>query len=182
MMEPIRAKNMSVLQAYGREPLVMFEVDRSSIKSLQELSDELQGKDISLEIKRHREKRSLDANAYCWVMIGRLAAKIGNSPENIYRETIKDIGENYYIVPVKDEAVDRFLEVWKSKGVGWLTDTLESKLEGYTNIMCYYGSSQYDKAQMSRLIDLIVSECKEQGIETKTPDEIELMKARWADE
>ena len=32
------------------------------------LFDELNDKDIDVEIKKHRKKRSLDANAYFWVL------------------------------------------------------------------------------------------------------------------
>ena len=46
--------------------------------------------------------------------------------------------------------------------------------------MLYYGSSTYDSAQMSRLIDLVVQECQAQGIETKTPEELALLKEDWA--
>ena len=72
------------------------------------------------------------------------------------------------------------VRIGNENGEGWQCDVLgESKLEGYTNVCCYYGSSSYDTKQMSDPIDLIVFECKEQGIETMTPDEIESMKAAW---
>ena len=48
-----------------------------------------------------------------------------------------------------------------------------SKIKGYTNTRCFYGSSVYDTAQMSRLIALIVEECKAAGVETMTPEELE---------
>lgn len=47
--------------------------------------------------------------------------------------------------------------------------------------MLYYGSSTYDTAQMSRLINIIVEECKAQGIETRTPDEISKLVSLWGD-
>ena len=55
----------------------------------------------------------------------------------------------------------------------------ESKLEGYVNVISYYGSSEYDTAQMSRLIDLLIAECREQGIETKTPAELAALMEEW---
>lgn len=137
-------------------------------------------KEYTISIERKRRKRSLDANAYCWVLIGKLSAKVGISPQEIYRQIIPDIGENYEIMPIRNDAVDRFREAWSKHGCGWLTETLgDSKITGYTNIIAFYGSSVYDTRQMSRLIDLVVQECKLQGIETLTPRELEGLKENW---
>lgn len=139
-----------------------------------------EGKEYIADIKRHYNKRSLDANAYFWVLCGKLAAKIGLPPEEIYREYIRDIGDNYQIVPIRNDAVDQWIKAWRAHGIGWICDNLgPSKIDGYTNIICYYGSSVYDTAQMSRLINLLVEDCKAQGIETKTPDEIQRMVSLW---
>lgn len=128
------------------------------------------------EIKEYHARRSLDSNAYCWVLIGKLAEVLRVSPEEIYRQAITSVGGNYEIFPVKNEAVVRWKEIWQSNGVGWICDDMgPSKLPGYTNVMCFYGSRVYDTAQMGRLIDIIVQECKLQGIETMTPDEIARM-------
>ncbi|MEF9865506.1 MAG: hypothetical protein RR814_03615, partial [Oscillospiraceae bacterium] len=62
----------------------------------------------------------------------------------------------------------------------WTSETTDSKLEGCTNVILYYGSSVYDTAQMARLIDNIVQDCKAVGIETKTPEELQILKERWA--
>ena len=59
------------------------------------------------------------------------------------------------------------------KGLGWQTDTMPSKHQGYTRVILYYGSSTYDKAQMGRLIDLIVQDCTSIGIEVKPQEEID---------
>ena len=134
---------------------------------------------LSIKIDKYRLKRSLDANAYCFVLIGKLAERLNISKEDIYRNAIKEIGGNYDIVCVKDKAVDNLCDGWRKNGLGWQTDTLPSKIPGCTNVILYYGSSTYDTAQMSRLISIIIEDCKEQGIETRTPDEINSMLALW---
>ena len=63
--------------------------------------------------------------------------------------------------------------------MGWLADTTPSKIKGCTNVILYYGSSTYDTAQMSRLINLIVDECKEAGIETVPPQRLQAMMDEW---
>ena len=55
------------------------------------------------------------------------------------------------------------------------------KLKGYHNIRSYISSSDYDTAQMSRLIDLVVEDCKQMGIETMTPKELDALVSRWGE-
>ncbi len=134
------------------------------------------GKEYELVIDKKKEKRSNDANAYYWTLLGKLSEKIGVPPQDIYRTHIKDVGGNYEIVPIRDDARVTWINNWCRKGLGWVCESLgESKLRGYTNVICFYGSSTYDTRQMSRLIELCVQDCKEQGIETMTPNEISLL-------
>lgn len=139
------------------------------------------GKVYEADLKEHRKKRSLDANAYAWTLLGKLANKVGLPKEEVYREIIKDVGGNYEVLPIRNDAVDKWISNWQQKGIGWVCDILgESKLDGYTNVITYYGSSTYDSLQMSKLINLIVEECKQQGIETMTPAELALLMDGWA--
>lgn len=134
---------------------------------------------LDIEAKKHREKRSLDANAYCWVLLGKLSEKIGLLSQEIYKMEIKDIGV-YEVLPIKNEAVEKFVQAWQKNGIGWICEIIgESKLKGYTNIKAYYGSSTYNTKQMSRLIDSIVEDCKLQGIPTDTPEQIQKYKEMW---
>ena len=144
------------------------------------LFDELAGKELDVEIKQHRKKRSLSANAYCWVLVDKIAARSGVDKTSVYRETIRNIGGVSDIVCCQDRAVEALRSGWQAHGVGWITETIPSKLEGCTNVILYYGSSTYDTAQMSRLIDLLVMEAKELGIETATPQELDRLREEWA--
>lgn len=131
-------------------------------------------------LKRFQKKRSLDANAYAWALLGKLSAALRLPKEEIYRCIIKEIGGNYEVLPIRNDAVQAFKERWEHGRVGWIVEELgASKIPGYTNIMAYYGSSVYDTQQMSRLIDLIVEECKQQDIETLTERELSLLKEEW---
>ncbi len=136
-------------------------------------------KEYKLEIKEHKQKRSLNSNGYAWALLDKLAEKLNMAKTDIYRAYIKEIGGNNYLVCCINEAVDDLCRDWASKGLGWIAECEDSKLEGCTNVRLYYGSSQYDTAQMSRLINLIVEDCKTYGIETLTPEEIERLNADW---
>lgn len=143
------------------------------------LVDELEGKKVSINISEYREKRSKDANAYCWVLIGKLAEKLNLPKDEIYMNAVKQVGGNFEVVCVKDEAVDKLCSGWRRNGIGWQTDTMPSKIDGCTNAILYYGSSTYDTASMSRLINIIVDDCKSVGIDVRTPDEIASMLSLW---
>ena len=172
-----KLQNVSFSYLNGK-PLLTFELNEkpSALALVDELKD---AEKLSLKVSKHREKRSLDANAYCFLLIGKIAEKTNVPKEEVYRAAIKEIGGNYDIVCVQDKAVDSLCEGWSRNGLGWQTDTMPSKIEGCTNVLLYYGSSTYDTAQMSRLISNIKQDCDALGIETKSPEEIESLLSAW---
>lgn len=136
-------------------------------------------KNYVLEIKEQKKKRSLDANAYCWALLGELSKVLKIPSIELYKHFIRQIG-SFTIVPIKTQAVAKFGELWNSHGMGWLVDDLgESKIQGYHNLKCYHGSSSYDSKEMAILIDEIVEVCKENGIETASGAELALLKEKW---
>ena len=137
-----------------------------------------QDKTKKYEVKEYKEKRSLDANAYAWVLLGKLQDKLHIPKEEIYRDAIKNIG-SYEVIPIKNEAVDKFRQAWNNKGLGWITETTKSKLDGYTNVISYYGSSIYDTKEMTRFIEQIIQECEQLDIETKSRAELDALLKEW---
>lgn len=131
------------------------------------------------EINRAYKKRSLDANALCWVMLDKLAAALGIQKSDLYQRYIKEIGGVSDTVCVPDKAVKRLKAIWEAKGLGWQAETFPSKLEGCTNVTLYYGSSVFNTQQMSRLIDSIVQDCQSIGVETRTKEEIDSLLNQW---
>lgn len=173
----IKAQSIRVLLTLdGKAEYIITSKDRPT----EEIND-LMDKELSVEIKPYRKRRSLDANAYCWVLCQKLAEKLNCTKEDIYKEAIRKAGQ-FDFIAVTDSAADQFLKAWQSKGLGWYAEALESKIEGCKKIMVYYGSSVYDSKEMAHLIDYIVSECKELGIETMTPTEISRMMNEWGQE
>ena len=154
---------------------VTFYTKQSPIKLYEKLKDT---KQINVEAKKKNNKRSLDANAYMWSLLGKLQDELKVEKNEIYRDLIRNIGD-YEIVPIKDEAVEKFCQAWSKNGLGWITDTVKSKLDGYTNVIAYYGSSTYDTKSMSRLIDLAIQECNQLGIEVKSKAEIDSLLESW---
>lgn len=136
-------------------------------------------KEYCLTVKEKKKKRSLDANSYFWALTDKLSEKLNKPKTDIYKEYIKEIGGVSDMFCMLDKAVDKFCEHWASMGIGYQTDRIESKLEGCTNVIAYYGSSTYDTAQMSRLIDMAVQDCKEFGIPTYDREELDRLVQEW---
>lgn len=158
--------------ANGHQRITLETGDKCDLSQLRE-------GEVDFDIRKHREKRSLDANAYCWVLMDKLAAKLGRTKIEIYQEAIRNIGGVSETICVKERAVDKLREGWRAHGVGWISDVYPSKLPGCKNVVLYYGSSTYDSKQMHDLIDCIVQDCKAVGIETMTPAEIEAIEKQW---
>lgn len=133
-----------------------------------------------LEIKEHRKKRSLDANAYAWVLIHKLAEAMHLTPEEVYLQQIPNVGNNFTVMCLREQDVERFKRSWRSNGLGWpVKDLGPSQVPGCRNLMAYHGSSTYDTAQMSRLIDSLVQDCKALDIETLSDEKLALLKEGW---
>jgi hypothetical protein len=131
-------------------------------------------------LKEHRKKRSLDANAYAWVLIGKLSEAMRLPPVEVYRQAIQNIGGNFEVLPVREDAAEHFRRVWESQGLGWpCVDMGQSKISGYRNLRVYYGSSTYDTRQMSALIDTLVQDCKALDIETLSDEKLSAMMEGW---
>lgn len=133
-----------------------------------------------LEIKEHREKRSLSANAYAWVLIDKLAKAQGITPLEVYRYAIQNIGGNTEIMLVPDDGVDKFRRIWEAQGMGWICRELgPSTCPGHSEMLCYYGSSTYSSKQMALLIDSLVQDCNALDIETWPPEKLALLVEGW---
>lgn len=140
----------------------------------------LKPKVYDLTVKEHRKKRSLDANAYAWVLIGKLADAMRIPPTDVYKNAIQNIGGNYEVIPIREEAAEKFKEVWEKQGLGWpCVDMGPSKIQNYRNLRAYFGSSTYDTRQMSLLIDSLIQDCKALDIETLSEEKLSAMMEGW---
>lgn len=145
-------------------------VHTAKAKDILQLID--QGKLYTVEIKEYRPKRSLDSNAYCFALCDKIAERMGIPKAEVYRKAIKEIGGNSDTVCVMEKAADALCNGWEHNGLGWVTERFPSKIDGCVNVTLYYGSSTYDSRTMSRLIDSLIDDAKELGIETMTPQEL----------
>ena len=132
-------------------------------------------KKLRIRAVQYREKRSLDANAYLWVTLQKMAEALKTDKWSLYLQMLRQYGQFTYIV-VKPNAVESVKKQWRECEEVGEVDVNGTKA---VQMLCYYGSSTYDTKQMSILIDGVVGECEELGIETISPTEIKQMMERW---
>lgn len=144
------------------------------------LYDHLRDAECEITIKKHRRKRSLNANAYAWVLIGQIAEKMSSiTVGEYYRRAIKETGIKTNVICVPEKAVEAVISGWEHNGAGWVAEKLDSKLPGCTNLRLIYGSSSFDSAEMARFIDFLIQDAEALGIPTVTEAEIKKMIGGW---
>ena len=146
---------------------ITFKISKNALLEI----DSLKTDKITLAVKEFRQKRSLSQNAYMWSLLNKLAEKLNDKAENIYKHFIKDYGVRDYVL-IQDQAVEDLQNRWEKKGIGWFTEIMrKGKIDGTTTMIVYYGSSSYNSKEMSRVIDAVIESCEENEIPTLTRDD-----------
>ena len=134
-------------------------------------------KEYTIKLDKVRKKRSLNANNYSWKLTDELSDKlivagVKLSKEECHAEMIfrygqvmtDENGEQVVISVKQGVKITDFYPYAKEIGTG----TVKGK--DFTHYRIYRGSHTYDTKEMSIFISGIVEECKEQGIDTDTPE------------
>ena len=150
--------------SFNRKQRLTIELDAD----FREEYDKLHAADVDITVKKWREKRSKDANAYLWALVGRIADALRESKEDIYLDMLKAYGQGG-AVSVEQKYSEDFKRSYKyHEPLG------ASELNGKTfeHFRFWVGSSEYNTEEMSILIDGVVKEAKNLGIETMNPNEL----------
>ena len=124
-----------------------------------------QEKNKTWELKEQRGKRSLDANGMLWACLQEIATAVRSDKWSVYLQMLKRYGKFDYVI-VKKKAVEMMKRQWRE-----LEEVGEIDIHGEkaVQLLCYYGSSTYDRKEFSVLLDGVISEMKEMGL-TPPPD------------
>lgn len=128
------------------------------------------------EVKEYKKKRSLNANAYYWVLVNKMADALNQSKEFIHMSMLKQYGQRYSLCVPYDTPIESLVKYYEQDGVRKQGDKL------FKIYIVYLPSSEMNTYEMSKLIDGTVEEAQSIGIETMTPDELAHLKAMWGDE
>ena len=151
---------------------ITFTVDASVVNSIDSIKD---CEKLSIKAVKYRKKRSLDANALLWSCLGQIAASLQADKWDIYLQMLKRYGKYTYIC-VKPNMVDSVRSQWR-----------ECEVVGNVNIngteavqmLCYFGSSTYNTKEFSVLLDGVISEMHEMGLEVPPSTEMKRALEEW---
>jgi hypothetical protein len=172
--------------AFNRDGKPIITLEMNERGSALAMADELYSCDkLSIKIDKFRPKRSLTANSYLWILCDKLADKLSedgvpHTKEDVYRDAIKARGiyREQGELPLDFAKTSR--TAWEMLGTGWITEQVDFEPDGNRVVVrYYYGSSQYNSKQISRVIDWLKVECQQLGIPTKSQAEIDSLLKSW---
>lgn len=170
-------KDISIDYMSNKPKITLLLNERDCLNSIENLKDDK----LTIDIKKWRKKRSLDANSYCWVLCDRIAKELSKesivTKEQIYKDAISQVG-TFEPMIIEEKAYDNFKRIWEKQGLGFIVQEVTRK-DKCIKVHCYYGSSTYDTKEMSLLIEIIVDLAKSLDIETKPKEEIESLLRSW---
>lgn len=152
--------------------VLSLEISEQQPKILEKI-DKLKDSTLEIEIAKKRASRSLNANAYLWVLCDKIAKhpSIRSDKDTVYRLALMKYG-TFQDVSIRAEAYDTLRNHCR------LCEELYSG-DGWKTIRVYYGSHEYNTKEMSDLLAGVVEDCQDLGIDTMTPDELKHMAAAW---
>ena len=151
-------------------------IDTSDLDVLDLLAN-LREKKLDIDIKKHIEKRSGKSNRYFWELLGQVCERKHLDELEEYRRRVKELGI-FRVSRIPSQDLETLKKTWENWGKAWFCEVGDTEIIGdmeFKIVFLYYGSSSFNKNQMSRLIDNLVQDCRAIGIETKSPEEIESM-------
>lgn len=134
-----------------------------------------QDKNKKFEVKEYHKKRSLNANAYAWALIGKIADVLRNSKDEIYLEMLKKYGQSEIVSVLSDINVTGYFKYFEEIA------TVRLQGKNFTHYKVFKGTSEYNTAEMAVFIDGVISEADELGIDTLPPDEVKKIKSLWGE-
>lgn len=153
-----------------------LELSVNEVNDFKQLVDDLKDKEkLSIDIKQHREKRSLNANNYAWKLLTEIANVVRANKEDIYLLMLKRYGQSEIISVLAHVPIGGYVKYYEEAG----ESTLNGKL--FKHYKVYKGSSEFDSREMSIFLDGITSEAKEMGIKVETPEQLANLKSLWGE-
>ena len=138
---------------------------------IQWLASQDPNKQYEVSEAKSKRPRSLTQNAYYWVMLNKLAAKLRMPDSEIHKNMLREYGVCDVFSILDNIPIDGYFRYYDVIGHGYV------KGRRFKHVKVYKGSSQMSSVEFSRLVDGMREECMIQGIDVMTPSEIAEM--RW---
>lgn len=130
---------------------------------------------LDIKLAKHREKRSKDANALLWVCITQLADALKLSKDEVYLQELKRYGK-FVPITINKEAFETFKRSWREvEVVGEFENYGITKL----SLLCYLGSHTYNTKEFSRLLEGVISDIQDIGLQPPTSQDMRRSLEEW---
>lgn len=126
---------------------------------------------LLFEVKVWKRKRSLTQNAYYWALLNRLGLALGYPSDELHGHMLREYGVYDVFTVRSDVPLKDYFRYYDVVGEGWMDGVR------YLHVRAFKGSSEMDSSEFSKLLGGAIQECRQQGIETMTPQEA--ARLRW---
>lgn len=103
-----KVKDISMDWQTGQAQITFTINEKSALASVDSIKN---CEKLTVKAKKYRQKRSLDSNAYAWVLMQKIAEATGSDKWSIYLICLKRFSKAFTHVIVKPEAVDAMKEL-----------------------------------------------------------------------
>lgn len=152
---------------------ISFTIDDESV--LPEIDKIKDLEKLDIEAKKFRKGRSLDANALLWACLGEMANVLKADKWDVYLMMLRRYGKYTYIC-VKPNVVESVKRQWRECEVIGTTVINGKKA---TQMLCYFGSSTYDTKEFSDLLEGVISEMKDMGLQPPPSEDMRRALEQW---
>ena len=167
----IKAKLSSIGRAIGGRYIISLEMLEGNIGEL----EKYQEKELSCELKTWRNKRSLNANALLWACIGDITNAFGGEKFDVYLQMLRKYGQ-YTLIEMPEAALPKFKQMYRECDVVGSRYTDSGSM---LQVLCYYGSSNYNTKEFSVLLDGVIGDMKASGLDVPTSEDVKAALAIW---
>lgn len=123
-------------------------------------------KEKKYELNEYRKKRSLDQNSYMWELINQIANELRKSKEEVYEDLLFGYGQISSILMLSSINPQGYFKYYRK------SHEIKSSGVLYTEYRIAKGSSEMDTKEMTILLDGVIQEAKQLGIETLPPNQL----------
>ena len=135
--------------SYDANHKAVLQLTAENRREAEIIHSQFKGKELNVEIKRFRNKRSLNANGMFWAILYEIAVVMNLSRDEVYLNLLRDYGVYTHVI-CKPNMVDRIKAEWRYCEV---IDEKEINGQKGVQILCYFGTSTYDTKEFSRILD-----------------------------
>lgn len=165
-------KGVTTDWATGQHNITFSINEKSALSEIEHIKD---CEKLSISAEPYRKKRSLDANALLWKILGEMAAVLRTDKWDLYLLMLKRYGK-YTHICVKPNAVEAMKAQWRECEV---VGDIDINGKQAVQLLCYFGSSTYDSKEFSVLLDGVVSEMVEMGLQPPPSKDMQRAIEQW---